>query len=170
MCLSWTIRRDRGGYRIVKCGCGPIKGFYRHPIHEFFSLFLNKKKNYHCRIVCKRDREVFRGHVARARCRDAATLSDATAALNVAGPDSLIYLHIYTTCFLVPILWQTINFVLYSYQRRKRFYHMQIFKIICICINLLNNSSFVYYLYTRKITIYCRNHYLLKSLITINFK
>lgn len=35
--------RDRGGYRTVKRGCGPIKGFYRYPIRASFPRFLNKK-------------------------------------------------------------------------------------------------------------------------------
>lgn len=89
-----------GSYRVQR-GCGPIKGFYRCPVRELSpvsSLSRWKKMgNYHRRIVCESDREVFRGHVARARCRDAA-LPDATAALNAAqgGPLDFIYLNIQT--------------------------------------------------------------------------
>lgn len=60
----------------VQCGCGLIEDFYRCPVCELSSVsslprWEKKMENYHRRIVCESDREVFRGHVARARCRDA---------------------------------------------------------------------------------------------------
>jgi len=63
----------------------------------FLALSVEKKtENYHRRIVRESDREVFWGHVARARCRDAA-LPDATAALNGETLSILlIYLNIQT--------------------------------------------------------------------------
>jgi len=102
--------RWRSGLYRVQRGCGPIKGFYRCPVREFSPVFLlsgkNRKKtrNYHRRIVCENDREVFRGHVARVRCRDA-TLPDATTVLSTAQgrlPILFIYLNMCnksTFCF-----------------------------------------------------------------------
>lgn len=106
------MERDRGGDRVsieFNADAAPSKVFIvvlyaSFPRFSCSSEKIKKTRNYHRRIVCENDREVFRGHVARARCRDAA-LPDATTVLSTAQerpPILFIYLNMYNIYLLSP--------------------------------------------------------------------